>query len=95
MKNFVMKLLIMALLICAAPINTLAEECPKPTLQNVSKEPWTEYDKSILELAQKRCPELHPDAPCVVLFRKFDVQQYTVICGRQRGDAKNYIYFKN
>lgn len=62
----------------------LALSCSKPIMQNASKFPWNDYDKSILHQAQNRCGELYPEAPCVRLFRKFNKNQYTVICGKKK-----------
>lgn len=55
--------------------------CPKTHMQNITKQPWTKYDYSMLDRATLRCGELYPDAPCVKLFRKFNFQSYSVICG--------------
>lgn len=59
--------------------------CPAPKMQNVSGLAWNDYDRSILKQAKKRCGELYEDSPCVKLFRKFDFQAYTVICGEPDG----------
>lgn len=64
--------------------------CPAVTFQNTSGLKWNDYDYSILNQAKRRCGELYPDAPCVKLFRKYNFQQYSVICGakKEAGDSK-------
>lgn len=62
----------------------LALSCSATVMQNVSTEPWNDYDKKELKYAQKRCGEIYDDSPCVKLFRKFDKQQYSVICGKEK-----------
>jgi hypothetical protein len=59
----------------------LALSCPVPKMQNITKEPWTAYDRKEMKWVEKRCGELYPDARCVKLFRKFGHREYTVICG--------------
>ena len=59
----------------------LLMNCPLPVMQNVTKFHWNSYDRTILVQAQKRCGELYPGSICVKLFRKFGVQDYSVICG--------------
>lgn len=56
--------------------------CPPTKMENTSKYPWNDYDKKILTYMETRCGQVYPDAPCVKLFRKFDDQQYSVICGK-------------
>lgn len=60
----------------------LAISCPVTKMQNVTKFPWNDHDRSILKQAKTRCGELYPDAPCVKLFRKYGKQDYSVICGK-------------
>lgn len=59
----------------------LAATCPETKMLNTSKEPWNDYDMSIYKYATKRCKELYSDAECVKLFKKYNVQQYSVVCG--------------
>jgi hypothetical protein len=66
------KALVVASLLCG-PINKV----------NKTAEAWNDYDAKIFKQVQKRCGELYPDAPCVKLFRKFDSQSYTVLCGAE------------
>lgn len=61
-----------------------ALSCPATKMQNVTKFPWNDHDRSILQQARKRCGELYQDAPCVKLFRKYGKQDYSVICGAER-----------
>jgi hypothetical protein len=56
--------------------------CPHTAHVNKTDEPWNDYDKKIFLQVQKRCGQIYPDAPCVKLFRKFDTQSYTVLCGK-------------
>ena len=58
--------------------------CAMTVMQNVSKQPWNDYDRQMLQYATKRCAEMYEDAPCVKLFRKYNVQQYSVICGAKK-----------
>ena len=62
----------------------LSLSCPTPLMQNASRFPWNDYDRKELRYAEKRCGEIYEDAPCVKLFRKFNDQQYTVICGKAK-----------
>lgn len=62
----------------------IALSCPTPVMQNVSKEPWNDYDRSMLAQTEKRCGEIYPTAPCVKLFRKYNRKQYSVICGKKK-----------
>lgn len=55
--------------------------CPTTVQVNKTDEPWNDHDKKTLEFVKKRCEQIYPDAPCVKLFRKFDSQSYTVLCG--------------
>ena len=55
--------------------------CPQTVQVNKTSEPWNDHDAKILQTVKKRCGELYPEAPCVKLFRKFDSQSYTVLCG--------------
>lgn len=59
----------------------VAASCIPTKWQNVTKEPWTDYDKSVYTQTLKRCPELYgKDFKYVSLFRKYKPLQYTVIC---------------
>ena len=62
----------------------IALSCLSPVMQNVTQFPWNDYDRSELKYAEKRCGEIYSDAPCVKLFRKYDKQSYTVICGKEK-----------
>lgn len=62
---------------------SLALNCAAPEMVNVSKYPWNQHDLDTLEYSKRRCAQLHSDAPCVKLFRKFDYQDYSVICGKK------------
>lgn len=62
----------------------LALSCAAPLMLNTSKYPWNNYDRSELKFAQKRCQEIYKDAPCVKLFKKYNRQQYSVICGEEK-----------
>lgn len=55
--------------------------CPNVKIVNKSGLPWNDYDQSMLNQAKKRCGELYQDAPCVKLFKKYEKQAYSVICG--------------
>jgi len=62
----------------------LLSEWFPPVMQNVSKDPWNDYDRKQMSMAEKRCGELYPDAPCLKLWRKFGIQMYTAICGEKK-----------
>jgi hypothetical protein len=62
----------------------LALTCVLPIMQNTSKFPWNDYDRQELKYAQKRCGEIYSDAPCLRLFRKYNFQQYSVVCGKAK-----------
>jgi hypothetical protein len=64
---------------------TLGHVCMAITLENVSPEPWNAYDFDRMNYSVRRCGELYPDAPCLRLWRKYEHQQYTAICGAERG----------
>jgi len=57
--------------------------CPATVFENTSQQPWTKYDYEVFAAAQKRCGEIDENTPCLKLFRKYNVQQYTVICGEE------------
>jgi len=61
----------------------LALACPTTVIENTSKLKWTSYDTKMLNYAKKRCGELYKDSPCVKLFRKFEFQSYSVVCGEK------------
>ena len=78
------KIIIFSSIFFLLPNLTLGK-CPSEQLVNVSKEKWNDYDHSYLKYARKRCAELYGEkSKCVILFRKFDKQAYTVICGEER-----------
>ena len=58
--------------------------CSPPVMQNVSKEPWNDYDREELKYVEKRCGEIYLDAPCVRLFRKWDKKSYSVVCCKEK-----------
>lgn len=60
---------------------TIMATCPATVYQNVSKEPWNAYDYSVYDKALVRCQELDEEQSCIILFRKYNIHQYTVICG--------------
>lgn len=57
--------------------------CLPPKMLNVSIFPWNKYDYNILNQAKIRCGKIYPDSPCVKLFKKYNKQQYSVICGKK------------
>jgi hypothetical protein len=62
----------------------LALSCSPPVMQNKTKYPWNDFDRKELKYAQKRCGEIYKDSPCVKLFKKYDKNQYSVICGDKK-----------
>lgn len=62
----------------------LVLSCPITVMQNITKYPWNDYDRSILKQTEKRCGEIYKDAPCVKLFKKWDKQDYSVVCGKEK-----------
>jgi hypothetical protein len=63
----------------------LALSCPPTHWQNVSKEAWNDYDRSIYQQALNRCPQLYgKDYVCISLMRKYKPLQYTILCGTMK-----------
>jgi hypothetical protein len=56
--------------------------CGSPRLLNSSGEPWTQHDRDVIAIASRRCKELYERSPCLKVFYKIGVQEYSVICGR-------------
>lgn len=63
---------------------TQKESCPKTVMLNTSKFPWVDYDYEILDYSKKRCGQMYQNSPCVKLFKKYNKQQYSVICGSKK-----------
>lgn len=64
--------------------NMQLASCPKTTMLNTSKYPWVKYDYEILDYSKKRCAQLYQNSPCVKLFKKYNKQQYSVVCGTEK-----------
>lgn len=63
----------------------LTLSCPVTVWDNATSEPWTDFDRDMYQQVLKRCPVIYGKSfVCVTLFRKFNVQQYTVLCGEKR-----------
>ena len=62
---------------------TALSVCPTTLMENRTSFPWNDYDREMLRYSEKRCGEIYPDASCVVLFRKWGKQDYSVVCGRK------------
>lgn len=58
--------------------------CPAVQMQNVTEFPWNDYDRSILDQFKVRCGQIYEDSPCVILFRKYGKQDYSIICGGKK-----------
>lgn len=43
---------------------------------------WTKNDDYNKVVAEKRCPELYPKSPCLVVFEKREERVYRATCGR-------------
>lgn len=61
----------------------LALSCPNVVMLNTSHYPWNKYDYSMLSQAKVRCGQIYKGNQCVKLFKKFDFQSYSVICGKE------------
>lgn len=59
-----------------------ASQCPETKTLNLTSEEWNAADTEALETAQRRCPEVFPEAPCLKLFIKKEVLVYRAICGK-------------
>lgn len=59
----------------------LALSCPNVVMLNTSKYPWNDYDHSMLTQAKLRCGQIYKGSSCVKLFKKFDVNSYSIVCG--------------
>ena len=66
----------------------LALSCAEPRIENTSGLKWNEVDQEMLDTAKKRCGVIYPDSPCVKMFRKYDFQSYSVICGKSKGERR-------
>lgn len=62
-------------------LTLIALSCPQVKMQNTTKYPWNQFDKETLARAKNRCGKIYQDAPCVKLFKKYDKQDYSVVCG--------------
>lgn len=67
-------------------IIVLALSCPATKVVNTSKFAWNDFDQSEMKYAQKRCGEIYNDAPCVKRFTKYNLNQYSVVCGEKRSE---------
>lgn len=57
--------------------------CQTPEVTNETKE-WNQIDRTSLQTAINRCPELYNDAPCLKKFIKKSENNYWAICGARR-----------
>lgn len=60
----------------------IALACAEPKIVNTTPYPWNDFDKQTLARAKKRCGELYPASPCVKLIKKYNIQDYSVVCGK-------------
>lgn len=74
------KLVIIPILLAAK----FASACPPEVVINTSKEKWLPYDQEMLIYARKRCKQIWPDASCLKIFKKYEPQSYSVICGADK-----------
>lgn len=58
--------------------------CPTTRFELTGVQALGLQDKQALEQAQKRCPILYPNSPCVRVFRRTAPQTYQVICGPRK-----------
>ena len=58
--------------------------CTAPQMINTSNEAWNTKDYKTLQISQKRCKQLYPEAPCVKLFHKTEPRVYRVLCKGQK-----------
>jgi hypothetical protein len=58
--------------------------CPGIKIQVPSRMVWNEIDIHHLEVAQKRCPNIYPNSPCLVKFRKVEELTYWATCGKEK-----------
>lgn len=54
--------------------------CAPAIITNLTKE-WKDIDSKSLKVAERRCPTLYPDAPCLTKFTKVEDRMYRAICG--------------
>lgn len=65
-------------------LTPLSSICPKTVMLNTSKLPWVKYDYEMLDYSKKRCAKIYQNSPCVKLFKKYNKQQYSVVCGSKK-----------
>jgi hypothetical protein len=58
------------------------KSCPAVELRGWEDgESMTEVDLKNLRIAQKRCPRLYKNSPCLRIFMKLGFQDYRALCG--------------
>lgn len=45
---------------------------------------WNKTDDTHVNLAEKRCPEIYVESPCLKVFRKRAERTYWAICGKEK-----------
>lgn len=59
----------------------LSLSCPPTLLEDLTDLKWTDIDQISFEFAKQRCPEIFPEAPCLIRFSKREFQVYHAVCG--------------
>jgi len=55
--------------------------CPAVKMENKTKFPWNDFDKTSLRKAQSHCGMIYDRSPCVKRFIKWGERDYSVVCG--------------
>ena len=69
-----------------------ALNCPDTKVVNKTDN-WNKFDDWTLSNAQKRCPKLYPNSPCLKLLVKRTDRDYTAICGRENGTREREVNY--
>lgn len=54
--------------------------CPQIKMINRTSDSWNTQDYNHLKTAQKRCGEIYSKSPCVKVFIKRSISDYSVTC---------------
>ncbi len=57
--------------------------CPAVKMENKTKFPWNDFDRTSLHRAQAHCGTIYPNSPCVKRFIKYGQKDYAVVCSKK------------
>ena len=58
--------------------------CKPTTIHDALGFGWTKRDQLALVTAQRRCPTLYPNSPCLIRFYRRAPLTYWAVCGASR-----------